>query len=365
MDETHATFLTVQTMLETLSRRQLELLRQLCQRGANHARELAQALGRDYKNVYQGLAVLDATGFLERVPAVVPRLQLRLQARRWFRARPPQQHNPKYPFHNQHQADSQHLGRSLGTNGQHGSADALGPNGRTTGATKLSFNTFLFDTILSLVSTQPANKKLKGKPGENRRRKATELKRCPAAQSQRGHQIRRTRSPCLLFPVVAQRNEEVDMRQTLGSCCAWRSTALHRLARVASPKPLPFSSGELGMRLTASTTMMNAEWPALLKFMGKNAFDGGRSLWVAEVEGLVRDWRLLGTVGGKRAGFEVAHGTRHGSTRTEMTPPSVAFDTNLCPRCLFVLPVKGSNTFRRIFGRLTWEFQHRRSATSR
>ena len=213
------------------------------------------------------------------------------------------------------------------------------------------------------------DKKLKGKPGENRRRKATELKRCPAAQGQRGHQIRRTRGPCLLFPAVAQRNEEVDMRQTLGSRCAWRSTALHRLARVASSKPLPFSSRELGMRLPEVTTMMNAEWPLLLKFMGKNAFDRGRSLCVGEVQTLVRDRRLQGRVvkqlGVGHARVWVAHGTRHGLNRTEMTPTSIAFHTNLCPRPLFVLSVKGSNTSRRISSRLTWEFQDRRSATSR
>jgi hypothetical protein len=154
------------------------------------------------------------------------------------------------------------------------------------------------------------------------------------------------------------------MRQTLGSRCAWRPTALHRLAKVASPKPLPCRSRELGMRLPASTTMMNAEWPALLKFMGKNAADGMRYLCVDEVQKLVRDRRLLGTVGCERAEFEVAHGTRHDTNRAEMTPTSVALDTSLSPRRLFVLSVKGSNTARRILSRLTWEFQDRRSATS-
>ena len=42
--------------------------------------------------------------------------------------------------------------------------------------------------------------------------------------------------------------------------------------------------------------MMNAEWPLLLKFVGKNAFDAGRYLCVEEVQRLVRDWRLLGRV---------------------------------------------------------------------
>jgi hypothetical protein len=125
--------------------------------------------------------------------------------------------------------------------------------GRTPGAHAFLETLFFFDTIPPPVFAERADKKLKGKPGENRRRKATELKRCPAAQGQRGHQIRRTRGPCLLFPAVAQRNEEVDMRQTFGSRCAWRSTALHRLARIASSKALPCHGCELDMRLPEVT----------------------------------------------------------------------------------------------------------------
>jgi predicted transcriptional regulator len=49
VDETHVTRLTIQTMLETVSPLRLELLRYLRQHGANNARDLAQALGRDYK----------------------------------------------------------------------------------------------------------------------------------------------------------------------------------------------------------------------------------------------------------------------------------------------------------------------------
>jgi predicted transcriptional regulator len=66
LDETHVTFLNIQTMLETLSPRRLELLRHVRQHGANNARELAQTLGRDYKNVHQDVAVLEATGLLIR-----------------------------------------------------------------------------------------------------------------------------------------------------------------------------------------------------------------------------------------------------------------------------------------------------------
>lgn len=66
VEETHVTFLNVQTMLDTLSPRRLELLRHVRQHGAGSTRELALALGRDYKNVHQDVAVLEATGLLIR-----------------------------------------------------------------------------------------------------------------------------------------------------------------------------------------------------------------------------------------------------------------------------------------------------------
>lgn len=64
--ETHVTFLDVQTMLETLSPRRLDLLRHVRQHGAENVRELAQALRRDYKNVHQDVAVLESAGLLVR-----------------------------------------------------------------------------------------------------------------------------------------------------------------------------------------------------------------------------------------------------------------------------------------------------------
>ena len=64
--ETHVTFLDVQTMLDTLSPRRLELLRHVRQHMAANVRELAQALGRDYKNVHQDVATLEAAGLLLR-----------------------------------------------------------------------------------------------------------------------------------------------------------------------------------------------------------------------------------------------------------------------------------------------------------
>jgi predicted transcriptional regulator len=66
LEETHVTFLNVQTMLDTLSPRRLELLRHVRQHGASNVRELAQALARDYKNVHHDVAVLEATGLLIR-----------------------------------------------------------------------------------------------------------------------------------------------------------------------------------------------------------------------------------------------------------------------------------------------------------
>ncbi len=66
VQETHVTFLDVQTMLDTLSPRRLELLRHVRQQEAGNVRELAQALGRDYKNVHQDVAILESAGLLVR-----------------------------------------------------------------------------------------------------------------------------------------------------------------------------------------------------------------------------------------------------------------------------------------------------------
>ena len=66
VDETHVTFLDVQTLLDTLSPRRLELLRFVRQHGAGNVRLLAQALQRDYKSVHQDVATLEAAGLLLR-----------------------------------------------------------------------------------------------------------------------------------------------------------------------------------------------------------------------------------------------------------------------------------------------------------
>jgi predicted transcriptional regulator len=66
VDETHITFLDVQSMLTALSPRRLELLRHVRQHGAGNVRELAEAIGRDYKNVHQDVETLLTAGLLLR-----------------------------------------------------------------------------------------------------------------------------------------------------------------------------------------------------------------------------------------------------------------------------------------------------------
>ena len=66
ISQTHITFLDVRTMFETLSPRRLDLLRHVRQHGAGNVRELAQTLGRDYKNVHQDVATLQSAGLLVR-----------------------------------------------------------------------------------------------------------------------------------------------------------------------------------------------------------------------------------------------------------------------------------------------------------
>ena len=66
VNETHVTFLDVQTMLDTLTPERLELLRHVHRQAVGNVRELAQALGRDYKNVHGDVAILEAAGLLVR-----------------------------------------------------------------------------------------------------------------------------------------------------------------------------------------------------------------------------------------------------------------------------------------------------------
>jgi predicted transcriptional regulator len=66
VNETHITFLDVEAMVAALSPRRLELLRHVRQHGAANTRELSMAIGRDYKNVHQDVAALEAVGLLLR-----------------------------------------------------------------------------------------------------------------------------------------------------------------------------------------------------------------------------------------------------------------------------------------------------------
>ena len=66
INESHITFLNVQTMLETLSPRRLDLLKFVRQHGAESVKSLALALQRDYKNVHHDVSVLESTGLLIR-----------------------------------------------------------------------------------------------------------------------------------------------------------------------------------------------------------------------------------------------------------------------------------------------------------
>jgi predicted transcriptional regulator len=66
VNETHITFLDIEAMVSTMSPRRLELLRYVRQNEVGNTRELAAAIGRDYKNVHQDVAALEAVGLLVR-----------------------------------------------------------------------------------------------------------------------------------------------------------------------------------------------------------------------------------------------------------------------------------------------------------
>ncbi len=66
VDESHITFLSYASMAEVLSSKRLELLRYVRQHEAGNIHELAAALKRDYKNVYQDVRALVTAGLLVR-----------------------------------------------------------------------------------------------------------------------------------------------------------------------------------------------------------------------------------------------------------------------------------------------------------
>ena len=64
--ETNITFLDVQTMIDTLSPRRLDLLKHVRQHGSDSVKALALALERNYKNVHNDVVVLESAGLLVR-----------------------------------------------------------------------------------------------------------------------------------------------------------------------------------------------------------------------------------------------------------------------------------------------------------
>jgi len=66
VDETHMTFLDLQTMISTLSPKRLALLRHVRQCPAVNVATLAKNLGRDYKRVHEDVAALVRVGLLDR-----------------------------------------------------------------------------------------------------------------------------------------------------------------------------------------------------------------------------------------------------------------------------------------------------------
>jgi predicted transcriptional regulator len=66
VDEAHITFVDLETLLLVLTQRRLEMLRHLHAHEAASVRELAVALGRDYKHVHGDVVALEAVGLIVR-----------------------------------------------------------------------------------------------------------------------------------------------------------------------------------------------------------------------------------------------------------------------------------------------------------
>ena len=64
--EVHLGFATWEAMVRVLSPKRLELLRHLHRNPAKNVRQLAAALGRDYRRVHDDVAALEGAGLLER-----------------------------------------------------------------------------------------------------------------------------------------------------------------------------------------------------------------------------------------------------------------------------------------------------------
>lgn len=66
VNERHVGFQNWETMVRVLTPKRLELLRHLHQSPAKNVRSLAQAVGRDYRKVYEDVEALEAAGLLDR-----------------------------------------------------------------------------------------------------------------------------------------------------------------------------------------------------------------------------------------------------------------------------------------------------------
>ncbi|HKT74557.1 MAG TPA: hypothetical protein VJQ47_16835 [Steroidobacteraceae bacterium] len=64
--EEHLTFVDFKQLLGTLSDERLRLLKEVRRESADSVRQLAERLGRDYKNVHDDVERLTAAGLLER-----------------------------------------------------------------------------------------------------------------------------------------------------------------------------------------------------------------------------------------------------------------------------------------------------------
>jgi predicted transcriptional regulator len=62
----HVTFLSLGAFMTAMSPRRLELMRHLRREGPMSVRRLSQQLARDYKSVHREVAMLVATGLIER-----------------------------------------------------------------------------------------------------------------------------------------------------------------------------------------------------------------------------------------------------------------------------------------------------------
>jgi predicted transcriptional regulator len=66
VNEKHVSFANWDTMVRVLSPKRIELLRHVHQHPAKNIRDLAKALGRDYRRVHEDVEALEAAGLLDR-----------------------------------------------------------------------------------------------------------------------------------------------------------------------------------------------------------------------------------------------------------------------------------------------------------